>query len=508
MTRPQFQQFRRTENIIEEVCVRTASTDAGNGNSLCHVRLEDIRELFPDAQRFKLDGQSIPFLVHSTGHRIEPPCIAFYPNKVLDVITEIPQSSCQNNSAVRSPTSRWSENSTLQDSSLQSSDSSHIAHNVAQIDMDDPGFEQIKELLLQVKEKDNEMLKLQSEMAKLQLKAEENDRMLKLQLEVLKLQLEAKQKDDEMLKLRLEAKEKDEMIIGLQQQAFNRLAILQKHVNTILFQTFELQNSLFPRLFILLPVEHIKWDLTNTLKNRVRLQFLCECDDHIVTPSKGSQNQIHIVQHDGYEIRNSTEFFRKYGKHMLVLLEWLKLRILSSASLASVPRLANAKIDYSLQYMKALSIEYPSLSDINIAEGYRGLEGPDLQQLGTFLQINNEDKQLGNLYRITTETGHVKWICVDHYRSTFKEKEQEVFANSIKVYNGKYDPNLDKATIILRSRAGAEDFFSTLRNVRCVHELDITFSWDWTEIELEAFGNALKASSVSTLRLELDQCQD
>ncbi|KAF9082815.1 hypothetical protein BGX27_004383, partial [Mortierella sp. AM989] len=199
--------------------------------------------------------------------------------------------------------------------------------------------------------------------------------------------LEAKDKDEKMLILQQE-------VISLQNQALDRLAILQKYAQAILVQNFELHEYPIPRLFIILPEDCTKWNPKNVLENKFRLHFLCECGDHTMKASKSSQHHIHIAKHEGYEIRNSTDFFSKYGKYMLILMQCLKLGELSA--ITSIPRLVDAGIDYSIDYMKALSIENSILSSINTIGDYEGLEGADLRQLDTFLRINDSDRKLGN----------------------------------------------------------------------------------------------------------------
>ncbi|KAF9110523.1 hypothetical protein BGX27_006231, partial [Mortierella sp. AM989] len=248
MREQQYQQFRLTD-IIEEVCVKTSLTPASNSNSSNYVSLEDIRDVFPEAMRFKLNGHPIPFLTEPDGTRILPLRIAFYRDKILDVITGAPQ-----------PSNQISQDLLLSLSSpVQSFNSSHIARNPEQADMikcdhalNQSTLEkhmievmsmqrQITDLLLEAKDKDDKMLSLQME-AK-----DKDDKMLSLQLEakdkddkMFALQMEAKNKDDKMLSLQLEAKEKDEAIANLQNQAPDRLAILQRHAQAILIQNFEL----------------------------------------------------------------------------------------------------------------------------------------------------------------------------------------------------------------------------------------------------------------------------
>ncbi|ORZ23712.1 hypothetical protein BCR41DRAFT_349019 [Lobosporangium transversale] len=443
MTKPQYQQFQKNDTI-EEVCVRTtANTSADNDSSSSYVSLQDIRDVFPDALRFKLDGHPIPLLVDSNGNRIEPLRIAFYPDKILDVITEVSQNGSSNNSnaVVHLSTTRDSGNLTPQDSSLPSSNLVQ-AYNPS---LTAHSLEEIKELVL-------ETLKMQSETVK------------------------------------------------LQHQALDRLAILQQKADAILVQTFELHEYPIPRLFII-------------CLNKVRLHFLCECEDRSEKASKDSQkNKTHLARHEGYEIRNSTEFFQKYGKYMIILLQGLKLGMEASPGsyLTPAPSMIDTGIKHAIDYLNELTKENPGLNDFNTMDDYEGLEGADLRRLSTFLQTNDENRQLGNLYRITAEAGHVKWVCVDHYRSTYKEKEQKAFEDVVAMNGGKYDSQLGKVVIELVSRIRAREFFEALTRAKHVYELDIRFDWNWvwTKTDLEALRNALRVSSVSILRLDLGESQE
>ncbi|CAF4202783.1 unnamed protein product [Rotaria sp. Silwood2] len=43
------------------------------------------------------------------------------------------------------------------------------------------------------------------------------------------------------------------------------------------------------------------------------------------------------------------------------------------------------------------------------------LQGADLRELDTFLERLDNKRSLGNLYRIVTADGHVRWVCHEHY---------------------------------------------------------------------------------------------
>ncbi|KAF9915272.1 hypothetical protein BX616_006539 [Lobosporangium transversale] len=529
MTEHQYQQFRKAD-IIEKVCVRIASTFASNVNSSCYVSLQDIQDVFPDALRFKLDGDPIPFLIDPNGNRIEPLRIAFYPYKILDVITDVPQPSDSNNGSnatIRLPTLKNSANLVSQDPlspllklieclssfTLTDAQKETIVFN----------FEKAEKLLLEASEKD-------AKIALLETKEKDNKLVNLLEVreyndKIVSLLLEIKEKDDKIVSLLSEAKEKDvemlklqDKMLGLlsgtrekddrmQSQALNRLASLQKRAHAILSQNFELHECPFPRLFIILPVDRPRWDSADVLKNKFRLHFLCESGGHTTMPGKSSQSQIHITKHDGYEVRDCTGIVRKYGKYMLILLHWLKLGMPSSASSAPDSSLIDIGTDCLMGYMDALSKKHPDLNNINTIDDYEGLERAELRELRTFLRTNNDDRQIDDLYRVATGTGHFKWVCLDHYRPTLKEQEQKAFESAVMANGGKYDAYIGKVIVTLESRTKAEKFFTILTNARRVYELDITFDWDWTEVELEAFENVLKVSSVSILRLGLQWFQ-
>ncbi|KAF9904714.1 hypothetical protein BX616_001215 [Lobosporangium transversale] len=481
MTEHQYQQFRKN-GIIEKVCVRIASTFASNASSSCYVSLQDIQDVFPDAQRFKLDDLPIPFLIDSNGNRIEPLRIAFYPYKILDVVTEVSRPSNSNSNAViRLPTLRSSANLAAQEpllplsNSIQSFNSLLTTRDNAQIEETNSNLEKVAELLLGAKEKDDKMNNLMAEIR------EKDDKMSHLLSEIKEkddkvnnLILEAKEKDIEMLKLRdkmlqlqekvhnlqdrvlepqLEAKERGER---MQRQDRDRLSLIQNHAHAILAQRFELYDCPIPQLFIILPADCTRWDPINVLKNKVRLHFLCEGT---------TESPIHIG-YEGYEIRNSTRFFQKYGEHIFILLQWLKLRQSSSAG-----------IDCSIEYMETLSRTHLALSNISKIDGYEGLKGSELQELNSFLRIN-DDSNPAIMHRTTTETVDLKWVCKNH----IFRNGQWMLRDAVNKNGGELDSKIGRVIIALKSRDRAKEFFNGLRPV---YELDITFGWDWTVTDLE-----------------------
>ncbi|KAF8963701.1 hypothetical protein BGZ46_000918 [Entomortierella lignicola] len=494
MSETYYQLFLQADTI-EKVCVRVNNAFTSDTSSPYYVSMEDIQDVFPQAIRFKLNGNPVPFLIDLDGRRIEPLRIAFYPDDILEVITD---TFTNTSVVVSSPTNKESNILSSQQilstssSLLQSLDSSRVAGESEQAKMLKSDLARSLSTLENHIAVSNES---SQEMKQVQIQITEVlDRMVKMQLE-------AKEKDDKMILMQ-------DQLLDLQNKTYERLAILQKHVHAILVQSFELHEYPVPRLFIILPVDKSKWDPTRILENKFRLHFLCECGNHAMESSKNKERQIHLVKHEGYEIKDSTEFFKKYGKYILILMQALKTGMRSlDVSMPHIPTLSGVGIDYSISYMEALSVDNPSLSGITTIEDYEELGGADLRQLVKFLRVNDQDGKLGNLYRITIESGHVIWVCIEHYQATYEENEQKAFTDIVKVNGGEYDEELGRVVISLGSRTMAQEFFHALVKARHVYELDVTFDWNCSTSDLEALEKALRMSTVSILRLDLRHFQ-
>ncbi|KAF9087544.1 hypothetical protein BGX29_000788 [Mortierella sp. GBA35] len=140
----------------------------------------------------------------------------------------------------------------------------------------------------------------------------------------------------------------------------------------------------------------------------------------------------------------------------------------------------------------------------DVFESLAALEGADLRRLDTFLRNNDQDKVLGDLYRITTETGHVKWVCFEHYKETYRQTTLDSFAQDIETAGGVFDPHFRKITISLTSSTTAKDFFRRLaKQTPAVDELDVTLDWNFGSSDLAMLVDKLGQSNVRTLRLDL-----
>ncbi|KAF9992735.1 hypothetical protein BGZ79_002715, partial [Entomortierella chlamydospora] len=410
----------------------------------------DIKQVFKDVEYVKNGKVAVNMLKDQIGNNIEPPRIKHLPDRVLDVVTSIPPST------------------------ISAAESNFQEYIVEKVDGLTVTSHEIKNMVAE---------------------ALENQKLMQ-----------------------------------------DRLALIQKKAEAILVQNYELLEYTIPRLFVVLPETPTPWDPATMVRTKFRLYFICECGEHTKVPRSTFPNHLHSAKHEGYVIKKPTEFFRKYGPFLMAMLHLIKIGTGIAGHV--VPALANLKVvdvidstlsavdsvtkevidgvDYSIKYLEENRTQIQMSNEVDIdgdevalrnLDSYftrvEGLEGVDLRQLGSYLKANSSDNLLGNLYRITTDKGHVKWVCIDHYRQAYKEREQQDFEKAVQVNGGSYDPQLGKVVISLESKIRAEEFFVALAKARHVDDLDITFDWECGRRDLEALEEALKKSRVSILRLDL-----
>ncbi|KAF9961236.1 hypothetical protein BGZ72_004377 [Mortierella alpina] len=325
---------------------------------------------------------------------------------------------------------------------------------------------------------------------------------------------------------------------SLQKQMNDRMILIQSKTEAILNQQLELIEYPIPRLFIVLPEEPVKYDPANWFRTKFRVHFICECGKHTEASNSKIKHHLHLAKHEGYLVREPTEFFKKYGPFLLVMLELIKfgtvvaghvvpaLATLQAVELVDSAKqsveLITAKIDLSLECIDKQLTKVQTLlpedsvnsesrtvttpQDLaNYLRNVEGLKGVELRQLGSFLKTSEDENLLGNLYRMTTSEGHVKWVCRDHYRANYREKQVEKLREVVKLARGEFDEQLGKITITLESSLAASEFYNAVNKAKGVLELSLDLMWECDKRDLDVLQDALKKSKVPVLRLGLGQ---
>jgi len=306
----------------------------------------------------------------------------------------------------------------------------------------------------------------------------------------------------------------------LQMQAIDRLALLQNSVKALMAQTYELHEYPIPRLFIVLPRDSSSWDPLDIFSNKFRLYFLCECGEHTKSTNSKIPHHIHVAKHERYNIDRPKEFFQQYGAYILTILRMLKFGItVAGVAVPALSQLIRPDVfDHANVGLKQLTdtieprmnqvisyIEKVSEDEGEAVQGLEGqmtnneaLEGADLRQLESFLKNKDGSRTLGNLYRTVTIEGHVKWVCIDHYRENYHEKAAKAFRDTMDTLGGSFDEDIGRVEVKLQSRAQAEQFYIALEKAKSAYELRVTFDndWDTTQGDFKRLRDALAKSNV------------
>ncbi|KAG0282047.1 hypothetical protein BGZ97_009159, partial [Linnemannia gamsii] len=301
------------------------------------------------------------------------------------------------------------------------------------------------------------------ELGRAELRQELSEHFQKMEAMVVKnseLQEAMYAKQEEVVRLQEQALSNQEEMKQLQQRALGQLAMLHSRVQAVLTQTYELHEYSIPRLFVVLPQDPSGWDAVNPFSNKFRLYFLCECGEHTKSMSSKSKisHDIHFAKHEGYEIVRPSEFFQQYGPYVLTILKMLKFGV--SVAGVAVPAISHLvrsdAIDQAITGLRQLRdnlesgmdhvIDWMDKGSANEGEAVDefALEGADLRKLDTFLKNKDGNRVLGNLYRTVTDEGHVKWVCIDHYRVNYQRSSTQEFLRALDSVGGSFNENLGR----------------------------------------------------------------
>ncbi|KAF9344749.1 hypothetical protein BGX26_003963, partial [Mortierella sp. AD094] len=344
-----------------------------------------------------------------------------------------------------------------------------------------------------------------------------------LQHQIIQMQHQMEIKQQQVLSMQHLMEEKQKEMLHMQKQTLDRLAIIQSRVQALLTQTYELHEYPIPRLFIILPNPASRKNFGRLFSDQFKLFFLCECGKHTMAEGSTITHEIHLAKHEGYDIAKPNEFFKKYGSYILTLMQMFKYG--AAAAGVVVPSLEKFEIVEGMgniqkylhlaanDTMRALVddaisfLEEQQRSFTNSIEtsgharfdGLEVLEGAELRQLESYLRVKDEGRVLGNLYRIVTTEGHVKWVCIDHYRATYREKAIQDLMDIVKANGGFFIGETGKINIQIVSSTLADQFYDAIIKARSIQELNIQLKWDVTFEDLKKFADAITKANVYNL---------
>ncbi|KAK3845765.1 MAG: hypothetical protein J3R72DRAFT_21440 [Linnemannia gamsii] len=486
------QRFRLGNEEVEYLAVRQ------DDNGPPYSRLDDIQETFSGASRFKVNGITLNFLTDRNGNRYEPRRLAHYPDNIIDVVCATPIYTPSANAPVSLParsSSGYNEPPASNPLSANAPRSSapSPSTSMAVLSTISSDIVHMQQQLIQAADRHSAYHQ------------QHLDQLAQLLREE---QVDATERDERMLTELAAAKERDAEILQLQEKAIDILIVAKQRIDAAMVQSYELHEYIIPRLFVILPDSYEKWDPRNFVNERFRLHFLCEGGGYCkadsghggLSDSDRSNNptstatgrvrgksDIHIALHEGYELSRPIEFIDRFGLYVQGMLLMLKYSTAVPAvvSPAFAPSESSIKdemdgaeplseniinaVNMSIKYLeKAMHEDVTTDGVAEDCTGFEGnhmfdslkaLEGADLRRLETFFRKKDADKVFGNLYRITTETGHVKWVCLNHYRQGYRDTRPSPL-RSAETNGASYDPLIDDVTVELKLRTAPRDILS------------------------------------------------
>ncbi|KAF9132307.1 hypothetical protein BGW39_000413 [Mortierella sp. 14UC] len=526
-----FQLFRQGDLVLS-LAVR--QDDDGPPYS----QLSDIQETFPRATLFKLDEVILNFLEDENRKKYEPKRIAHFPDYIIDVVCAQPGHAPSSNASPLSSLSaqfstegigRLVSQLYIQPSSFSSAKLKTLARSVtyspghlasSSLTLSNPSTYQATSItrpMVALSAIASDITHIQRQLDRsADQHSEDYQQLLKQLVQLLQDQAEAKERDKQVLAELEAARLRDEEMLRLQRQTIDRLIVAQQRIEAILVQNYELHEYPIPRLFVILPDSYERWDPRNLVAERFRLYFLCECGDHCNTPadSPASTGQLTIATVSPTATAAATTAISTpitYGPYVLGMLRILKHCLAVAAAVSPVVALADSSVKDVMDGVKSISESTMAAVDVSINYLEKNLNGDAVADEATRSSASMEeggnemfkdlaalnkdaDKILGNLYRITTETGQVKWVCLNHYRQVYRETAMASFLHCVETNGGAYDPQLGKVAIALKSNS---------QQAQAVAAFKVTFNWSFGSSDLVKLVDKIALSNASDFELDL-----
>ncbi|KAG0333476.1 hypothetical protein BG000_009120 [Podila horticola] len=271
-----------------------------------------------------------------------------------------------------------------------------------------------------------------------------------------------------------------------------------------------------PRLFIVIPEDLDRWNNLDPHTHKFRLFFICDFNYNKAFSDSGryivDSNQVrhlHIASHPGYAIKQPIKFFRQFGLYALTMLQMVKFgllerdffvpdlstfRILSCCTTRPLHSLKQDSIahliDISISYIKGLQPRF------RVSKTW--LDGPDTQQIQSYLKIPPDDNGMGGLHRSAYKRYEL-WMCADHATEQLNTQDLEEF---IDIHGGHLSIAHNQARIELSSMEEAIQLCSILRATGRVFEISLDLIWPASRTELQEI--LRRIGNIGTVVLEID----
>ncbi|KAF9997019.1 hypothetical protein BGZ79_009252 [Entomortierella chlamydospora] len=313
--------------------------------------------------------------------------------------------------------------------------------------------------------------------------------------------------------------------MGLQ-QTLRHLSIVHRRIRNILSNNRELYENPPPRLFFILPkASQARNNTGGPAPKQFRLYFLCDCGQHTSTYISKVRHEVHVAKHEGYDLERPKEFLKRYGLYTMAMMQMIKYGFeeegivipeLTESDLTSnidgaqrhinfATKSITSLIDETISYIQHLRDDIGGYSenDENKTElgTSREEESLDLQQIDSYLNIENEEQTLGNLSRIITQDRHVRWVCSDHSREIYRDSAVQELKTFVDANQGTFIEEKGRVIMKIESRAMAKEFYRIMSKNCGIQELETAFEFNASLKTLDVFSSVVTKANILSLSL-------
>ncbi|KAF9216314.1 hypothetical protein BGZ59_010188 [Podila verticillata] len=250
---------------------------------------------------------------------------------------------------------------------------------------------------------------------------------------------------------------------------------VRKQIESVMSLQYRLIAAPCPRHFIVVPNRVCLYDdkIVPTY-DTFRLFFLCDC---------GNQ-EIHISDHEGYNLDRAADFFDQFGAYTLVMMQVFKYKILSRQSgtgsgqySAPIRHLAQTMLldkdiiehytNLMISHLQKAQLEKEEDGIVSEEIHYDGTPflGTDrLEKLHSFLLGPGEEQKHGraillestetsrstrtvvkkepliaDLYQTVDKDGYAHWMCLPHFKARFLDFDPQHVYSWCRAFNGQYN---------------------------------------------------------------------
>ncbi|KAF9938891.1 hypothetical protein BGZ65_011977 [Modicella reniformis] len=310
-------------------------------------------------------------------------------------------------------------------------------------------------------------------------------------------------------------------------------------------QSLPWDEASMPRIFIVLPKSCPHNDQLWPSSDGFRFFWMCEhsCDHPDGADDQsgdGSSPYLHNI-HSGFVLDRPSEFFDKYGVHLLLNLQLFMysrrsvsdghegsktasvgydqgVEYLRKALGMSSRHQVEQSLDWMINHLLSLTLEsmmenqllHPQLETTSITPPQ--LKQHDLHQLRSFLIMPPGSVSFENLYRSVDEDGQVQWVCFTHnyelhpfffpsyIQSAVEKCGGYNYSTLTTTPAGVYRPKVGQVSVQPRSSSEILNLFSALvAGSGCVPDLVLRFTWDVSVEDLRYIRDAVHCFGVVSL---------